>query len=178
MYFPINFERFRGLPINRHPGAFGCPRKYDIHTGVDLYLDKESGVYAIEEGIVAKYDLFTGGEKMPWWNTTYALSVKGENCFWVYGEIESDLRIGDKVKRGQKVGEVLPVISKDKIRLDIPGHSNYMLHLEKCDLSWETECKDLQWSGWYYNNSKPRYLLDPTQDLINVLVKYHRLTFL
>ena len=34
-WFPVNLNKIRGLPINSHPGAFGCARKYNFHEGID-----------------------------------------------------------------------------------------------------------------------------------------------
>lgn len=41
-------------------GVFGAVRKYDIHTGIDLYCESGDHVYAIEDGIVVNVCHFTG----------------------------------------------------------------------------------------------------------------------
>jgi murein DD-endopeptidase MepM/ murein hydrolase activator NlpD len=43
-------------------GVFGAVRKYDIHTGIDLYCELEDPVYAIEDGVVVNVCHFTGSK--------------------------------------------------------------------------------------------------------------------
>lgn len=160
MHFPIPFEQFRGFPINNHPGAFGYRRKYDIHTGIDLYCEEGTSVYAIETGQVVAYKVFTGKlVKMPWWRQTYALLVRSKNRYILYGEMKRDRRIrcGDIVDCGQFLGEAIPVLYKKKIRKDIPGHSHCMLHLEQYSLDYSP---DMGWIEW--TDKKPDFLIDPT----------------
>lgn len=50
-------------------GMFGAVRKYDIHTGVDLYCEEGSLVSEYEDGIVVAIEDFTGVKaNSPWWN--------------------------------------------------------------------------------------------------------------
>jgi murein DD-endopeptidase MepM/ murein hydrolase activator NlpD len=39
------------IPINSHPGAFGCHRRYNVHEGIDLYGKEGDPVYAISSGV-------------------------------------------------------------------------------------------------------------------------------
>lgn len=171
--FPINTQKNRGIPINAHPGAFGNARKYDFHTGVDLYGTPGDWVYAIEDGEILSIDRFTGKRPDSWWLPTDAIIVKSENHNWVYGEIipNSTLKIGDIVKAGQLLGELTPVLPPEKLRLDIPKHSVTMLHLEKYDNTYEL---DMGWAIWKERLDRPKYLLDPTNDLIDILQSSYR----
>ncbi len=169
MWFPINFEKIRGIPINSHPGAFGCARKHNFHEGVDLYGKEGDWVHAIRDGEVISNEKFTGlSVGFPWWLETNALLIEDEDGYYVYGEIRSDLKAGDKVKAGQKIAELTPVLLPEKFRPDIPEHSVTMLHLERYNGEYYP---DLGWSSWSNWDSRPFYLDDPTQELINILTK-------
>ncbi len=171
MNFPIDIAKVRGIPLNCHPGAYGCQRKFDIHTGIDLYGSKGDSVFAMEDGLVIDYRIFTGPEiGMWWWLTTYALLVKHKDCYRVYAEIESSLRKGDIVEEGSKIGSIIPVLPDNKFRTDIGGHSTSMLHLERYDLSYDVNS---DWCAWESLSTKPIYLTDPTTDLINILSNNH-----
>jgi hypothetical protein len=168
VWFPQNLEKHRGIPINSHPGAFGCARKFNYHEGVDLYGDKGDYVYAIKSGIVVANKQFTGPEVgCPWWLSTDALLIQDNSGFFVYGELKSPLKIGDKVSRGTKIGELTPVLPESKHRPDIPEHSVTMLHLERYNNTYSV---DMGWSSWYSHNTRPPYLEDPTLFLINTLL--------
>jgi murein DD-endopeptidase MepM/ murein hydrolase activator NlpD len=173
MNFPVNISKFRGLPINTHPGAFGCQRKYDIHTGIDLYGSTGDEVYAIEGGIIIEKKQFTGGE-LHWWLETDAIIVQSLDHFWCYGEISTDLKIGDAVKEGQKIASIVQVLRAGKERSDIPGHSLSMLHMELYDASYKPFIKQngdkvYDFPDWMKHEDRPKYLLDPTPILAKLL---------
>lgn len=172
-FFPVSRAGFRGLPINRHPGAFGCPRKHDIHTGIDLYGEEGDLVKAISNGVVIRNNQFTGAALgFPFWLDTDAVLVKSEKCFYLYGELKSELKEGDIVKSGDAIGRLVPVLPIDKIRPDISGHSNVMLHLEKYDLTYDPNKQynfGLYWPSWGLYSPKHSFLQDPTSDLIDIL---------
>lgn len=176
-WFPINFEKIKGIPINSHPGAFGCARKYNFHEGVDLYGEPGDWVYAIRDGVVISNMGFTGPkEGHSWWLETNAVLVKDDEGYYVYGELFSHLKAGDKVLAGDKIGELTPVLPPHKKRVDIPGHSVTMLHLERWSLAYDDVGG---WSSWNTRESRPNYLLDPTPELIQILKDKKRpLTFL
>ena len=48
------------IPIPNHYGAYLQKRKHDVHTGVDLYAEDGSTVYAVEDGEVVIVKWFTG----------------------------------------------------------------------------------------------------------------------
>ena len=176
-WFPINFEKVRGIPINSHPGAFGCARKYNFHEGIDLYGNEGDWISAIRDGEVISNARFTGAsEGHPWWLETDALLVKDEDGYYVYGELRSPLKPGDKVTSGQKIGEMIPVLTPDKFRPDIPGHSVTMLHLERWNNGYDPA---IGWVAWTTRDTRPSYLEDPTPELINILTnKKERIVFL
>lgn len=168
MYIPKNRDWFfpvkaNGIPINLHPGAFGIQRrnKY-FHTGIDLYCKKtDLEVYAVEDGVVHSTGQFTGKNiKTPQWNDTEYIMIKGKSGIVCYGEIETDLNIGDTVQKGQKIAEIIPVLKKGQEKPDVPGHSRYMLHLE---LYTEAE----EPIDWRIGCPKPSNLLDPTPCLLD-----------
>ena len=169
LWFPMNISKIRGIAINNHPGAYGAVRRHDIHTGIDLYGFENDWVFCIENGIVVKNAQFTGTPDCDWWNPTDCVVVRSETRYILYGEIKSKLQVGDVVEFGQKIGEISPVLPVDKIRKDIPGHSNCMLHLECMNLTYNNE----EYPIWTKFDDRPPYLMDPTPILIGILQKKH-----
>lgn len=182
MWFPLNIHtNNRGLPVNAHPGAFGNARKYNFHEGIDLYGKENDWVYAMKDGVVISNEPFTGPSVgHPWWLPTDAVTIRTVPNPWhlpaglepteyyVYGELKSHLKVGDFVKMGTKIGELVPVLPPEKIRKDIPQHSNVMLHLEK----WNHKYDPVKgWKPWLTRDDRPEWLEDPTNDLIQALTK-------
>jgi murein DD-endopeptidase MepM/ murein hydrolase activator NlpD len=133
------------------PGRFGARRKYDFHTGVDLYCPPGTAVTAVEDGVVVAIELFTGeAAGSPWWNDTHAVLVKGATGIVVYGEITPLVSIGQTVKQGQELGVVKTVLKQDK------GRPTTMLHIELMSSSADTTL----W--WPLGTAQPPDLLDPT----------------
>lgn len=140
-------------PIHQPPidGRFGAVRQYDIHTGVDLYAEPGTKVYAMEPGSVVTVEAFTGMmADSPWWLDTKAVMVKGESGIILYGEIDPMVSVGDHVFEGDLIGTVLRVLKKDK------GKPVSMLHLELYTPDTTTSV----W--WKLGESKSDNLLDPT----------------
>ncbi len=153
--FPLS--HCNGIPVGFHPGAFGAKRKYDIHTGVDLYCENQQPVFAVEDGKVVKKDIFTGDKiGFPWWEETEAVMVEGESGVVNYGEITTSLKIDQLVKKGEQIGNVKRVLFEDKKRNDIIGHSTSMLHLELYIHG------SRHFALWEIDADKPKELLDPT----------------
>ena len=101
------------IPTGDHPGSFGAVRKHDVHTGVDLYCDPGTEVYAVEDGVVVEIEDFTGPKaESPWWHETQAILVEGESGVVLYGEVEALVEVGDKITTGQVVGKVKTVLKK------------------------------------------------------------------
>jgi len=126
-----------GIPVGKHPGAFGVQRKYSKHCGVDLYVKDNVTVHAMEPGKIVAIEPFTGAQdNSPWWNNTECVLIRGHSGRTIcYGEITTSnlnppLRVGQFVTRGQYIGNVIPVLKEGKERPDIPGHSRCMLHIE------------------------------------------------
>ncbi len=170
MWFPLNIHtNNRGLPINAHPGAFGNARKFNFHEGIDLYGKEGDWVHAMKAGVVISNETFTGPSVgHPWWLPTDAVTIKSDTEYFVYGELKSHLKVGETVKMGDKIGELVPVLPAEKIRKDIPQHSNVMLHLEKWNFSYDPVAG---WKPWLLRNERPSWLEDPTNDLIFALTK-------
>ncbi len=132
-------------------GTFAAGRKYDIHTGVDLYCEPGSPVYAIEDGVVSKVAPFTGpSADSPWWNDTEYAMVEGTSGKICYGEIESAVKEKQWILTGEIVGHVKTVLKTDK---DKPMT---MLHVEL----YEKEA--LEPVFWPLGLERPKFLLDVT----------------
>ena len=152
------------LPVLDHPGAFAVKRKFDIHTGVDLYCAHGNEVYAVEDGIVVATEIYTGpNAESPWWNETYAVLVEGESGVVCYGEIEiaEDIRVGSPIEKGQHIGNVLTVLKRYK------GRPTTMLHFEL----YEHGTTESVW--WRLGQEKPANLLDPSSKLDKALRILH-----
>lgn len=146
-------DRETHLPLPPHPGAFGVKRKHHTHEGVDLYCPQGTSVYAVESGTVVAITPFTGlraTPPSPWWRETDAVLAEGASGVVVYGEIQSrvGLAVGDRVARGDLVGYVVQVLTKDK------GYPLSMLHLELHVPGTR--------NAYDWNDERPPSLLDPT----------------
>ena len=123
------------IPEQHSQGFFLAERKYDIHTGIDLYASEGTEVFSIFNGKVEAVVPFTGESVgSPWWNETQAVIVNStyavkstypvDEFFLNYGEIEPCVKKGMVVRAGDKIGTVKQVLKKDK------GLPMSMLHLE------------------------------------------------
>jgi hypothetical protein len=104
---------------------------------------------------------FTGSKVgSSWWNNTRAVHVEGESGVIVYGEIleREGLSVGDKVRSGECIGEVITVLLKDK------GRPMTMLHMELYD---HGSRESVTWHPW--QEKQPQFLKDPTQLLIQAM---------
>lgn len=136
------------------PGRFGAKRKHEIHTGVDIYTETDQSVVSMEDGVVIEIERFTGthvpGKPSPWWNNTWAVLVEGASGVIAYGEIRPCVEIGKRLRAGDKIGEVIPVLRTFK------GRPMVMLHMELLRLS------SRKTSLWPCGTTRPQNLLDPT----------------
>lgn len=84
----IPVELIREIPSPGDPGFFGARRKYDIHTGIDLYCEDGAEVTSLFDGVVIAIEDFTGpraGSK--WWEDTQAILVESTHGVVLYGEL-------------------------------------------------------------------------------------------
>jgi len=149
-FFPLMDYHHR-IRQEDHPGAFGAVRKFDVHTGVDLYCPRNTPIFAVENGKVVEVEIFTGPRaESPWWHETSALLVEGDSGVVCYGEVETSLKIGDKVKRGELIALSKQVLKKDK------GKPMCMLHFEL----YQSGTDETVW--WKRDEPQPTNLLNPT----------------
>lgn len=122
----MDFDRnTTGLPIGNHVGAYNVKRKFDTHMGVDLYVQDMDDVYSVADGVVIDIFFFTGENVGSyWWNDTMAILVEHNDIRVLYGEVDSVVQIDQRVVAGQKIGQIVQVLKKDK------GRPMKMLHLE------------------------------------------------
>jgi len=140
------------------PGRFAAPRKFDVHTGVDLYCERGTTVCAIEDGVVVGIEFFTGprtNPPSPWWNETHALLVEGASGVVNYGEVSPLVQVGQQVSAGEPIAIIdKPVLRKFK------GRPMVMLHIELMSPG----TRETLW--WYHDQGRPAALLDPTPLLV------------
>ncbi len=129
---------------------FGFKRKYDYHTGVDLFCKENTKVYSMYNGIVTSIHKFTGFEESPWWNDTFAVMIYHPeiNKTILYGELIATVNAGDIVEEGNVIGNVKQVLKEDK------GKPMTMLHIE----CYNGIQNDSVW--WKLNETKPENLED------------------
>ncbi|UOL48622.1 hypothetical protein [Pseudomonas phage Astolliot] len=155
--FPVNLTH-RILP----QGRVGAIRKYDIHTGLDLYCEMHADVRAMQPGTVVDVFQFTGeAVGSSWWNRTYAVVVESGDLTYVYGELIPRVEIGQKVINSDLLGWVTPVLKTDK---GVTPTS--MLHLEL----WETK-HYIKNHTWGLTETMATGLLDPLIKMPHWLIK-------
>ena len=135
-------------------------RKYDVHTGIDLYAEPGTPVHAVEDGLVVAIENFTGPSAgSPWWLETKALLVEGASGVVCYGEIEvaEGISVGASVPRAARLGTVLPVLRKFK------GRPTTMLHLELYEPGTRASVV------WGLGEQRPSWLQDPTTLLLDAM---------
>ncbi len=143
------------IPNAGEAGSFGAVRKFDVHTGIDIYCNLHDPVTAIEDGVVVAIERFTGEHAdSPWWHNTFAVLVEGVSGVMVYGEMEpqKELIVGASVKSGDHLGRVLQVLKKDK-----GVNPVCMLHFE----IHKAGTTETVW--WKHGDPMPATLLDPTR---------------
>lgn len=171
--FPLRYCPL--VPTGDHPGAFGTRRKFDVHTGVDLYGRHGQEVYAIRSGSVVEVALFTGAKVgSPWWKETWAVTVEDEEGYYVYGEISTILEKGQKIITGSVIGEIAQVLQTHKLNPTIPGHSVSMLHMERYSKKYQLTA---EFADWKLDQDKPGFLLNPSEVLVQLHKKYNVKSF-
>lgn len=127
------------IPVIQHYGSFLVKRRFDVHTGVDLYATIGANVYAIEDGEVVKIRWFTGKNAgCDHWNETKCVDIEGYSGIFDYGEMEPEpsLKEGDRVNAGQVIGHVAQVLKKWK------GKAMSMLHFAIHSHGWRYLVED------------------------------------
>jgi len=144
-------------------GDFGYRRSFYHHSGIDLYCQNDEKIFAIEDGIITNIEIFTGpnaNPKSPWWNETFSIMIEGASGAIGYCELLPlpHLKIGYKVKEGETIATIVPVLKKDK------GNGTTMLHLEH----YIPGTKDHV--TWVLDTEKPKELLNP-RNLLELISK-------
>jgi murein DD-endopeptidase MepM/ murein hydrolase activator NlpD len=129
MKWPLK-NKIPAIPTEGAVGDFAFRRSFYYHPGIDLYCAEDQEVQAIEDGVVVHFEYFTGvGAKpsSPWWHNTFSVMVEGASGVIGYCElfIADEIDIGTKVKAGDSIGNITPVLKKDK------GNGTTMLHVER-----------------------------------------------
>lgn len=147
----------KDVPVGTHPGAFASKRKFDIHTGVDIYCKSGQIVTACTNGLVIGVEPFTGSHAdSPWWNNTWAVFVRDPSgTVFCYGEVHPLVMVNQEIEAGQPLGVIIPVLKIDK------GKPMSMLHFEM----YTPNFKEAVW--WKHDENKPDTLIDPTNTLLD-----------
>lgn len=143
-------ENFRSeKPLNGR--AFGASRDDSkrAHAGVDLYAPIGTNVIAVADGEVIDIDHFYGG--------TDEVAVKNDDGIVVrYTELDPLVKVGDKLKKGDVVGKIIPN--------NICG--SHMLHIEVYEGTETGPLTDRNNENYKYvpsaNYNRRPDLIDPT----------------
>lgn len=134
---------------------FGAKRKFDYHTGIDLFAPEGTPVLAFSPGIIIDIGYFTGpntNPPTPWWNETFFVMVQTEtDIVHNYGEVYPLVKIGDVVNVGDTIWTVMKVLKNDK------GLPMSMLHFEMYSKY------PGNWVVWEHDSEQPDILMDPTE---------------
>lgn len=116
------------------------------HAGIDLWANDKDPIVACEDGVIVNFYHF--------YRSTYALLVEHKNIVINYGEVHQDslkannLKIGDTVKAGQRIG----IVGK--------MYSSSMLHFETYKKGTRSNKR------FAVGSSAPEELLNPTKYLL------------
>lgn len=153
---------------------FGAERKYDRHTGIDIFAPVGTIVYPLHEGKVVQIGWFTGANSVPpspWWNDTKYVIVaftrdipnplfgyiEAITDYALYGELEPLVEVGQLVDQQTELGVIQRVLKNDK------GNPVSMLHFEMYRFLPEHPM------FWYKGEPCPHTLLNPTSYLKSFL---------
>jgi murein DD-endopeptidase MepM/ murein hydrolase activator NlpD len=133
-------------------GLFAANRKFDIHTGLDLYCEPQALIRCIADGYVKEVIDFTGVKAgSSWWHDTQAVAVQLPNgIVMVYGELLSAVQPQQKVYEGQILGWAEQVLLQDK-----GVNPPCMLHFELWTSGYQSNCT------WLHAEPKPKGLINP-----------------
>lgn len=153
MKWPLK-NKIPNIPLINSMGDFAFKRSFYYHPGIDLYCEEGQEIQAIEDGIVSHIENFTGPDAdpaSPWWNETWSILIEGASGALGYCELKpsNHIKIGLKVLAGDIIGQIIPVLKKDK------GNGTTMLHFEQYVAGTRHHVT------WYLNENKPEELVDP-----------------
>ncbi len=172
--WPLPEGRSRTVPSRGSPGSFWEDRQDRRHCGVDLYANPGAKVVSIEDAFVLEVGTFTSPEIIPYWNeTSYVLVENESRSFAKFAELATvEVKPGDRLKSGDKVGEVGSVLNPEKIDDEAPEYIRglkergrpSMLHFELYES--RPESSDRYLGGNWFGPGKLRGLADPTAVLV------------
>ncbi len=153
-FWPVPSTK-KKIPKSKSKRGFGRNKENNrFHAGTDILAKHKSDVVSIEDGIVKNIFLFTypSLDKYNKYEKTYAIAIQHKDKnFALYCEIEKPkLKLGQKVKAGQKIAKV------GKIFAHKPKHT--MLH-------FEYHSKLPKKTTIWHKGRKPKGLLNSTQYL-------------
>jgi hypothetical protein len=166
--WPVPYS-LRQVPRGDHDGAFGKKRRYDMHTGVDLYCNPGDDVIAVEDGVCVGLEEFTGPNAgSPWWRQTWAVKIYGDSGVVLYGEVlpNENIRRGARVAAGDILGTAMRV-RRYRLKNLFNWRSHTMLHLELYVPGPGFAAEKTMAVWWRHDELKPAALTDPTQPLVD-----------
>lgn len=178
--WPIKGDFSHQLPKESDDGCFWQDRGDRRHAGVDLFAPAGTIVVAIQAAQVVQVFVHTSPGICPYWNTTYAISLKlASGIFLRYAELgEIYVNVNQVISCGDEIGKigqvVLPerVMEKDPPYIQLLKDADHcaMLHLEAFS-TLPSGNDELYLGGNYYGITvPPRNLLNPNKILEEIIV--------
>lgn len=168
--WPVPKSYNRKLPKTGESGSFWENRGDRFHCGIDFYAPKGSKVISVTDGKIINVGVFTSSEKVSYWNKTFYIDVKTDDCFvFRYAELEeTNLKKQQKIKKHDIIGLVGQVLNLNKICDSSPEYIKKLKNNKKCSmLHFEVyENKSLfqekeYLGGNWFGEKKPGFLIDP-----------------
>ncbi|MDF0590794.1 M23 family metallopeptidase [Candidatus Methanocrinis natronophilus] len=169
--WPLPGDLRKAVHQRGEPGSFLEDRGDRRHCGVDIYAPQGSQVVSITDGLVFDVGVFTEPGEVPYWKKTFYVVVQGDGGLFVkYAELGVvDVRAGESIRSGERLGRVGSVLDPEKIDDLAPGYIRRlqeegkvsMLHLELYRSL--PEPSDLYRGGNWFGTGEPGGLIDPTR---------------
>lgn len=168
--WPVPQSYDKRIPESGAQGSFWEDR-YDLYNcGVDIFAPSGADVIAIDSGMVAYIGLFTSKDDGDYFESSKYIIIRTKHKIFIkYAGLSSiKAQLGDKIRKGDKIGRIGPVLNTDS---DISGAPNFiqelalndrisMLHLEML----KAPVLHIQpyFFGSFMGKERPASLLDPT----------------
>jgi len=175
IHWPVPDSFSKKPPAPGENGSFWQDRLDRRHAGVDLYAPVGSSVLLPEDGLILEVSPFTSPSVKPYWNLTYAVTVKlGSGLVLRLAELETVIVTpGTSLQAGSPIGFIGSVLnpslvsSASQLYIQELVRENHpsMLHIEmqRC---FPPDTNSYL-GGNYFQQEIPDSLMDPTEYLTN-----------
>lgn len=137
--WPVPNSFSDSLPTEGDRGCYWEDRQIGYNCGVDIFCPIDSEVIIIESGVVLNISQYTHRDENTCFESTMQCVIKSNSVMYKYTFLkEINLKLGQKVKKGEILGKCGLAIIKQRVKPSDPfyirdiAHSDYtsFLHLE------------------------------------------------